>query len=248
MSSTSEKGYAKTVGNFEDLISACNGFGSKYVPSRKALETANLQTLHQSAVAAIKDVSTAKAAKIIAVNQRQLVFEPIKSLATKVINALIACAADKKMVADARTINRKLQGVRAPKAAPPPPTNEPAADESEKKISASQQSFDSLQAHFGDLLELILKEGKYKPNEAELQTASLSSSFSNLQTSNTNVINANTELSNKRINRDTVLYAEPDSLVDIALAVKVYVKSVFTVKSPQYKQISKLQFPKRKKD
>ena len=53
-------------------------------------------------------------------------------------------------------------------------------------------------------------------------------------------------LSNSRISRNDILYKESTGLVEIALDVKAYVKFVFGAGSPQYKQISGLEFKRYK--
>lgn len=247
MSSTSETGLAKVLGNFNDLISFCIGWGDKYVPSQKMLEIANLQSLHQQVTAVNKQVKTAKSTFDKAVNLRQIAFEPVQKLSTRVLNSLASSGADKKAVADATTINRKIQGTKAPKATPPPAEGEDAPEQSPKTISAAQLSFDSLQDNFDKLVELVKQEEKYQPNEAELKITALETFLANITAINKAVVDALVPLSNKRIERDSLMYDEPDGLVPVALQVKKYAKSVFTVSSPQYKQVSKLQFRNRKK-
>jgi hypothetical protein len=67
-----------------------------------------------------------------------------------------------------------------------------------------------------------------------------------LRTANTNVVNANTTWSNSRISRDNLLYADTTGLVDIALDVKAYIKSVFNSTSHQYAQVSGIEFKRAK--
>jgi len=246
MSSTSETGLAKMVGNFNDLIAFTIGWGSKYVPSQKALEVANLQTVYQQAMVVLKDVKTLKSTNDLAVNKRQLIFEPVKKMATRVLNALASAEVDKKIIADAKTINRKIQGAKAPKPAPAPGENGEAPEQSAKTISAAQLSFDSLQDNFEKLVELVKQEPKYKPNEKELQTAELDIFLATVMSTNKSVVDTLVPLSNKRIERDSILYDEPGGLVPLALKVKTYAKSAFTVSSPQYKQVSGIKFKNRK--
>ena len=61
MSSTSEKGYPKMLGNFNSLISFCSGQGGKYMPVRKALQVPQLQVLYQSAQGQLAAVKAAEA-------------------------------------------------------------------------------------------------------------------------------------------------------------------------------------------
>jgi hypothetical protein len=235
MSSTSEKGFAKMLGNFNSLISYCTGYGGKYVPSRKALQVPQLQALYQSAQGQLAAVKTAEAANAINVNQRQLVYEPVKDRAKKVLYSLASCGADVKIIDDAKTINRKVQGTRLPKAKQADAAEVP--DES-KTISTAQLSFDSLLDNFKKLVELVSAEPKYKPNEPELAIAGLTTFANEMQAANQTVIDSTTALSNARISRNTVLYAEPDSMVPVADAAKVYLRSVFKVSGPEYKQES----------
>ena len=68
-----------------------------------------------------------------------------------------------------------------------------------------------------------------------------------MKVANTAAIGTNTVLSNARIERDKVLYKPETGLVDIVDDVKKYVKSLFGVSTPQYKQISGLKFTRPRK-
>ena len=152
------------------------------------------------------------------------------------------------MVKDARTINSKIQGKRSGKLTKADAgITEDEPTETAKTISVSQQSFDSLIENFAKLIELVGSEPSYTPNEPELQVSTLTTTLNNLKTTNTGVVNSYTNYSNTRITRDSILYATNSGLVDTALEVKKYVKSVFGATSPQFKQVSGLEFKKRKK-
>jgi hypothetical protein len=56
------------------------------------------------------------------------------------------------------------------------------------------------------------------------------------------VVNAETALAKLRIVRNALLYTKITGIVDVANAVKIYVKSVFGTTSPQYRQASSLKF------
>lgn len=248
MASTSETGHAKNVANFEDMISFCNGYGASYNPSKIAIQIASLNTLRGNAVIAVEDVNTANIAFINSTNARQIAFTPVKPLATRLVNALEATDATDQLIKDAKTYNRKVQGARKGKGTksetPPTPPDNSSED---KKISVSQQSYDSIIENFGKLGELVASEPTYTPNEVDLQVATLTTFHGNLKTTNTAVINATTSISNARIIRNKILYAPKTGLYDIAQEVKKYVKSVFGATSPQYKQVSKIKFTKPRK-
>jgi hypothetical protein len=248
MASTSETGHAKNVANFEDLISFCTGFGTAYNPSKAAIQIPALNTLYGNAQNALAGLTSNKTIFDNATNARQAAFEPLKKLATRIVNALDATEATDALIKDAKTINGKIQGKRSgklTKADAGITADEPT--ETAKIISVSQQSFDSLIENFSKLIELVSSEPTYTPNETELQVSTLQTTLSNLKTTNTAVVNSYTNYSNARITRNNILYATNSGLVDTALEVKKYVKSVFGATSPQYKQVSKLEFKRPKK-
>lgn len=255
MSSTSETGHAKNVANFEDLISFCSGYGAAYNPSKPALQLTSLQTLRTSALTSLQNVKVTKTTFDNATNTRQEIFAPVKSLATRIVNALAASGANEKTVLDVKTINRKIQGARAtPKVEPAPATNAastPAPTEGTQptpaSISASQQSYDSMIDHYTKLIQSLTQETNYAPNETDLQTTSLNTLLNNMSTANTNVIDTYTAWSNARIKRDDILYNVLTGLAQTAADTKLYIKSVFGAASPQYKQVSGLQFKQTKK-
>ena len=172
-------------------------------------------------------------------------FKPLKSLATKIINALDATDASAETVKDARTINRKIQGQRA---TPKTVSSSPAAQvegAADKTISASQQSYDQQIEHFAKLVELLSSDSNYKPNEADLTVAANQTKLAALKAANTDVVKTYTNWSNSRIARTNALYNPLTGLVNTALDVKKYIKSIFGALSPQFKLVSKLEFRNR---
>ena len=243
MASQSEVGHAKNVANFADLISYCTAYGSTYNPSKAALQLTALNTLLTSAQTELANVTTAKNTFNTVTGDRQLTFEPLKPLATKIFNYLSVTDASVQIIADAKTINNKLQGKRTGTTAENPPTE---GENQNNTVSVSRQSYDMLTENFAAFVDLVSSVPSYTPNETELTTVSLNNYLIELQTANTNVINAEVAYSNARISRDQVLYADNTGLVAIALDVKKYVKAIFGATSPQYKQISGIKFTKPK--
>ena len=250
MASSSETGHAKNVANFEDLISFCTGYGLTYNPSKATIKLLALGTLRTDAKLKLVAVTTASTKFINMTNARQIIFSPIKSLATRIVNALANTDASTEMIDDAKTINRKIQGRRkGGDATPPPPAPTPGTPPPEgvtpgddKQISVSQQSFDSLIENFKKLVALVGSEPTYTPNEIELQIVTLNTLVTNPEAGNTDVINSITALSNSRIARNKTLYQPKTGLYDVAQDVKKYVKSVFGATSPEYKQVSGIKF------
>ncbi len=244
MPSTSETGHAKNVANFEDLISFCTAYGAVYNPSKESLTITKLKELETAAKQTLQQVKTNKTGFDNATNERQTAFKDLKPLATKIVNALAVSGASTLSLNDAKTVNRKIQGTKANGVAKIAtiPANPNAPIVTDKTISTSQQSYDSVIDHFSKIIETVSQETNYKPNETELKTVTLQAKLNNLKATNTGLINGYTNWSNSRISRNSVLYNPLTGLVQTALDVKKYVKSVFGATSPQFKQVSGLEF------
>ena len=238
MASTSETGHSKNVNNLETMISYCTGYGVTYNPSNSDILLSELTTLHTDSKASVKLVKTTETPFNDVEGQRKLIFKPLKPLSTKVLGAIRSSGAPSTVIADAETINRKIQGKRADNSVIETPTEEAPKD----KISVSQQSYDMQIDHLEKLIELVDVEPKYNPNEIPLQVATLTNYKNQLETINTAVKNSYIPYSNAMIARDKKLYDPTTGLVARAQLVKNYVKSIFGASSPEYKQINKLRF------
>lgn len=246
-----ETGHNKNVTNFETLIIACTGFGTPYNPSNPNITIPILTTQHIEAKASVKEVKTTETPFNSVEGQRKTIFKPLKPTSTKVLNALKGASAPATVIADAETINRKIQGKRANNTTEEVPTGDPSDSEQAKqtpsdKNSVSQQSYDMQIDHFEKLIELADVEPVYNPNEEPLKIVNLIAYKTDLETINTAVKTAYIPYKTAMQTRDIKLYAPQSGLVDTAQTVKNYVKSVFGATSPQYKQISSLKFTKIK--
>lgn len=248
MASTSETGHAKNAANLEELISFCTGYGATYNPSKVAIKLPGLTTLSANANAALQAVKVAKTAYDNATNAREVAFKPLKPLSTKIVNALAATDSTTQTLDDVKTTNNKIQGRRAKAIKEPQMGEAGVAVAAPKTASTSQQSFDKLIDHFAQLIQTLTAEAKYIPNENELKVATLNTMLADLKAKNTAVINATTALSNARIARDKILYSDDTGLIDTAKDLKQYVKSLFGANSPQYKQVSGMEFKMKKGD
>src|SRR5204863_1540342 len=95
-------------------------------------------------------------------NKRKVIFATLKPLSTRVVNALKATEALRQTVADAQTVNIKIQGNRRPVGATLP-------KEGKRTYSVIQQSFASLTDNFAKLIEIVSAEAFYEPKEQNLQ-------------------------------------------------------------------------------
>ena len=241
--SVSETGHAKNVGNFLILGAYVKGYGAKYNPSKKVLEHPNLLLIHGAAKQALKNVVDAKAPYERVINERADAFADVPEYATQLINALESSDASERTIADAKAFLRKIRGERASKkkvvqeGEPIPKTN-----------SVSQKSFDQVIQHMEGIESILINEPSYAPNEVELTLVSVRKKIESLISTNDAVAAVEEAVSNARLHRDNVLYNNTDALTKVAAGVKIYTKSVFKAKSPEFKQISGIPFRIFKKD
>lgn len=243
MPSSSETGHAKNVANFENLVAFVAGYGTQYNPSRDALKLPVLQTQLAEARTALSNCKTKETAFDNATDTRRDAFAGIKALGTRLVNALKVSGVPDNVVEGAKTINRKLQGQRASAVEITTPATVPGASQPPQpvSISASQQSYDNIAEHFNGLIELLSSQPQYNPNETDLKITALQQVHQNLKAATTTIYAAETEWSNSRIYRNSILYAKNTGIVDIAADVKAYIKSVFGATSPQYAQVKGLE-------
>jgi hypothetical protein len=243
MASTSETGHAKNVANLQDLISFLTGYCATYNPTKNALKLPQLTALYTASQASITDVVSKNTIYNNKVNERVVAFKDLKSLSTRLINALQTTDATSEKVADAKAFNKKMQGIRAKAIETPSDPNAPAPN----SISTSQQSYDQQIQHLAGIISVLQTEPSYAPNETDLQIATLTAKQVDLTAKNNAVSAAYTNVRNSRIARDTTIYGTDTGLFDIATEVKKYIKSVFGATSPQFAQVKGIEFTKKKK-
>ena len=241
--SVSETGHAKNVANFQNLIAFVQGYGATYNPSKNALKLPQLQALLADAEAKLSDVVAKNTAYNTKVNERLAAFSGLKSLSTRLVNALQTTDASDELIKDAKGYNRKMQGQRvSPSTTTPTDPNTPAPN----TISTSQQSYTQQLQHFTGLIAVLKTELTYTPNEADLQIVTLEAKQTDLATQNDEVATAYVDVSNARLARNATLYTKEESIFEIASEVKKYIKAVFGATSPEFAQVKGIEFKKPK--
>lgn len=258
--SSSELGHAKIVINLLELISRCIGYGALFNPARSELQINNLQVMYQEALSILRTLAECEVKDQQATNDRKAAFKKLRPLVTRVINGMVAYGVSAKSIADARALQRRMNGLRTNKKnnsedLPNVPTTIDNTEDvaaiatdlsSTRTISVSRQSYELVLEFFSKLLLLIQREPNYQPNEPDLQLSSLQAFEQELRYLQEMVINSETALENARIMRNTILYDDINGVVTRGKQVKSYVKAVFGATSQQYRQIAKLSFRKKK--
>ncbi len=237
-----ETGHAKQVATFEVLVSFVTAYGGDYKPSNPAIELAQLQAALALGQSVIDGVTTGMVGWKGKVNFRENQYNGVGKLSTRVVASFAMCGATENAVEDMKGFARKIAGARKKKLEiddPNTPENEAAHN------SVSQRSYTQTAEHFDNMIEMCINEPLYTPNEPELQVAALQAKSAAMKAANTGVIDSVTVLSNNRISRNDALYTDAISIYELSKLVKLYVKSLYGQGSPQFKQISGLEFKKR---
>lgn len=234
MSEQFETGHARNLAAFQTIISYCSSYGATYNPMQTNLQLANLQTQLTNAETALTEAKKKQVAFTNATNTRAENFQPLKTMAMRIIYALAAAGVSPKTLDSAKTIKRKIVGKRVSK------INEEQSPEVniEKQNSASQQSFDQILSAFNTLIELAETQASYQPSETDLQIAQLKTYANTLKTANSVVITAKTDWAASRTERNKLLYAPQTGIVDTAQQIKNYVRSIYGPSDSEYKKVS----------
>ena len=240
MPSTSEVGHAKNVANLQKLTEQVITF-TNYNPPVENLKIVNLQALYTAASIKLTDVEDKRHANKNAITLRQSAFENLKSTSTNIINHLEILGLPQGTIDQAKSLNRIIQGGQKKTTTPPDENGQPAPT-----VSISRQSYTQQAENFGILLQLLATIPSYAPNEDDLKLVNLNAYKDSLVSSTQSVDQTEAELNTKLIERDNLLYADGTGLYSIAQKVKKYVKSLYGATSPEYANVSNIQFTSRK--
>ncbi|REC53012.1 hypothetical protein DRF62_14565 [Chryseobacterium piscium] len=240
MSSTSEVGHAKNVANLQKITQQVTTY-SLYNPPVENITVANLQALYTTAAAKLTEVEDKRNANKNAIITRQTAFENLKSTCTKIVNLLEILGLPQGTLDQAKSLNRSIQGGTKKTTIPPE-----EGKEAPKTTSTSRQSFTQQAENFGILLQLLATLPSYTPNEEDLKLDNLTTYHASLMSATQAVDQTEAELNTKLIERDKILYVEGTGLYTIAQNIKKYVKSLYGATSPEYTNVSAIEFTNRK--
>ena len=240
MPSTSEVGHAKNVANLQKLTEQVAVY-SLYNPPVENLTVESLQTLYTTASAKLTEVEDKRLANKNAITLRQSAFENLKPTSTKIINHLGILGLSEGILDQAKSLNRVIQGGKKKTTTPPDENGQPS-----NPLSTSRQSYTQMAENFGILLQLLSTIPAYNPNEDELKLINLNTYKDSLVSATQSVDQTEAELNTKLIERDNLLYADGTGLYSIAQNVKKYVKSLYGATSPEYANVSNIEFTSRK--
>jgi hypothetical protein len=238
----SESTDEKLMGNFRKLIDRCAAHPN-YAPPNPLHAIAALEAQDSAALASMTGIDVVLAPHKVDINLRQIDYAKVPKRYRRSRNNLISCGATDESIADAETFLRKILGKRKESKAvdnPATPENEAAAQH-----SASQLSYESILGNNRGYNEVIRNEPLYTSNEEDLKVSSLDD-FCDLLEQRNNAVSASfPPVSQARALRDTLLYNDPHNIVDTALLIKAYAKSMSD--ESLYESIKSLEFTRQQK-
>ena len=240
MPSTSEVGHAKNAANLQKLTEQVTVY-TLYNPPVENLTIVSLQTLYTTASAKLTEVEDKRHANKNAIALRQTAFENLKPTCTKIINHLDILGLTQGTLDQAKSLNRVIQGGQKKTTTPPDENGETG-----NTVSTSRQSYTQMADNFGTLLQLLATLPTYDPNEDDLKLTNLTTYQASLMSATQSVDQTEAELNIKLIERDNILYADGTGLYTVAQNVKKYVKSLYGATSPEYANVSDIEFTNRK--
>ena len=247
MTNFSEKGHAKNVANLGTLITFASGFGTGYNPSKQSITLPALNSLREEAQKNLVTLNTNFTNWSVAVEVQQHRFEGLNVLLTRILNSVEASDVSPAVCTGVKALNKKLQGTRNRKQAiTPSPENAESQEAKSPTSSTSRLSLDSRMENFEKLTQLLSEQPGYHPNEPDLQLSSLQALLTDFKKNNEAVKTTQMVLSNARISRNKLFYDRETGLVKVASDFKKYVKSVFGATSPEYSQVSGVEFTMQK--
>lgn len=231
---TNETGHYKNVVSLNALKVFAEGLGTGYTPQKNSLKLPNLVLLVTETNAlhnAVKDQANTVS---LGVDARQLVYENVKPLSTKVINTMGSTNVNPKTIEDAKFFNAKIQGARIKKG------KAKDGEESSSSHSVSRQSYDSIYENFKSISNLLLQDGNYVPIETDVNIAGLTTKQNQMKAATDALLPELDDLGKKRIQRNTRFYLDDDCLIAVGKGIKKYIRGKYGVHSPEFAQIKNM--------
>jgi hypothetical protein len=220
----------KNVEAFNRLIGICTGYGGAYNPGSPNLHIESLSELLTQARTVLLQVSVAKTGFENATNQREVVFNQASQIASRILSELKSASALPQTIADAALMVRKIRG-RARTAMVEVKQEGAEAITMLKRFRITGTGYESAVYHFEKLITTLEAETRFNPGIAALQIPALKQLLVNMRTSNQAVIDAYSNLSQLRIQRNQLLYRSEGSMYKTARAVKEQIRALFGARS-----------------
>src|SRR5436190_11027437 len=149
--------HVKNVQAFGKLTGICTGYVGQDNTGQQNLQVEALVALINHAQQTLSEVNEAQTAYDNITNTRELGFEGVRKLSSRIFSVLKSCGAHALTIDDARVSMRKLQGSKSSKLVAS--TAAVTAEENPKPGFFYSQDYTSLAFYFAKLVETVSAEG-----------------------------------------------------------------------------------------
>jgi hypothetical protein len=242
MGSRRETGHAINIANFERIIGMCAAFEGQYQPTNPDIFIANMRTMLTGVTHLHEVYLDGKSKTVLPIGERQELFVKMCKTVLRAQFLFESTGASEEAIRDVkgwvqritgsnvRRKNRKGHGRNNPS------TSSVSGDE-RMLISNSHLGFDQRTATFEMLIAFLKLDENYKPNEPELQIASLDTMLNDMNKAMRKADEKLIEADFLRIDRDKAMYGK-GGMIDVSLACKKYVRAVFGARSVEARAVT----------
>jgi hypothetical protein len=241
MASTSEISHEVNISNFKSIINFCLEFGSDYNPANEDLTIVNMMARCTQVETLQKNYMEAAVEKKVAINSRQEIYMELKSRVRRAFNSLASTKEEESVIMDAKGLMKTITGDNVRR----------KRDKDGKivkgTISNSHLGVVEVLGNFNRFISLLGLTTFYAPQEDKLKVVKLRALYYQVDTANNLVVEKSTMAITLMGIRDKGLYAKETGLVDVSLACKRYVRSLYGARSEEAKTVSGIKLKRLKR-
>ncbi len=232
--------FSAKINNFSGLIDVVKKFGATYNPSNPNLALANLENVLTEGRLAIKKVIDAEADYLNAATRRVNLFKDQNQTLSRILALLKSQGVDKNLYQDLYQVVKQIKGYNKKQSAPAETGESTPNKHQGAYLTLEKRTEDFLQ--FIELLEMI---PDYKPNNSELEIASLKTYQIDMEQINDEVVAFENTLTHERHKRDLLFFNEENGIMVLGSQVKANIRGAFGRTSSQNLQVTPFKFINR---
>lgn len=241
-----ETGHAKLLESFDELIALSGTLDQTKLNPPTELTLVELGKLKTRGALLFGNVGNSRTDWRTVALARAVIVDKFEAVAAQAVGQLAGRGASKETVKDARGYVRKLQGKRSGAKTKDDPAT-PNFDESEKSISASQQSNAAKIATFYELIDFLEVQPEYAGvTAAGMVAVDLRALADSAQAKHEESLVKFAALADDLRERNKVFYFDENNICEIARRFKELVKGTYGAKSPEYKEVFGIKFVRPK--
>jgi hypothetical protein len=242
MASISEISHEVNIFNFKSIINFCLEFGSDYNPANEDLTIVNMMARWTQVGTMQTNYTKAVTEKRLAINSRQEIYKELKSRVRRAYNSLASTKEMESTKKDAKGLMKTITGDNVRR----------KRDKDGKivkgTVSNSHLGVADVLGNFDRFINVLGLATFYDPQEDKLKVVKLRALYYLVDAANSHVDELSAIAINLMETRDKGLYAKETGLVDVSLACKRYVRSLYGARSEEAKTVSGIKLKRLKRN